>query len=86
MGAAAATEAVRLKSGRSLHAFTCFEKVIPSFSKSPKLWIRLAECCIQYNQKPDQATEDLLVVQRVPPWDRATQCPSRKSELAIWEA
>ena len=46
-----------LKSGRSLYAFTCFEKVIPSFSKSPKLWIRLAECCIQYNQKPDQAVE-----------------------------
>jgi tetratricopeptide (TPR) repeat protein len=45
-----------LKSGRSLHAFTCFEKVIPSFEKSPKLWIRLAECCIQYNDQPDQAT------------------------------
>jgi hypothetical protein len=46
-----------LKCSKPLHAFSCFEKVIPSFSKSPKLWIRLAECCIQYKQKPDPALE-----------------------------
>lgn len=71
-----------LKSGRSLHAFTCFEKVIPSFSKSPKLWIRLAECCIQYNQKPDQATEVMKELEPENPAEEEAKVPLDKVDYA----
>ena len=71
-----------LKCSKPLHAFSCFEKVIPSFSKSPKLWIRLAECCIQYNQKPDPALELMRELEPENPAEEEAKMPIDKVDYA----
>lgn len=36
-----------LLSGRAAQASQCFEQCIPVFRNWPRLWIRIAECCIE---------------------------------------
>ncbi len=38
-----------LLTDKPLEAFQCFEKLSTSFRSRPQLWVRMAECCIQYD-------------------------------------
>ena len=39
-----------MKCSRPLEAFQCFETVLPVLHRMPYIWIRLAECCINFDQ------------------------------------
>ena len=39
-----------LLSGRASQASQCFEQCIPVFRNWPRLWIRIAECCIEVHR------------------------------------
>nr|CAB3232170.1 CCR4-NOT transcription complex subunit 10 [Phallusia mammillata] len=36
-----------LHAGKSVPAFECLVAVVPAFHSNPRLWLRLAECCVQ---------------------------------------
>ncbi|XP_015906148.1 CCR4-NOT transcription complex subunit 10 [Parasteatoda tepidariorum] len=46
----------RLQAQRYLEAFKCFKQVIPSYHSNPRLWLRIAECCINLH-KPDNTAQ-----------------------------
>ncbi|XP_071507714.1 CCR4-NOT transcription complex subunit 10-like [Diadema antillarum] len=47
------TGIVLLHAGRPLPAFDCLVEAVQVFPTNPRLWLRLAECCISANKKPN---------------------------------
>jgi len=40
-----------LHCGNSLSAFDCLVEAVKVYSSNPRLWLRLAECCIMHHKK-----------------------------------
>ena len=68
-----------LLTGRSSQASKCFEQCIPVFRNWPRLWIRIAECCIevhrQSNKSGDKNKEAQSTSQSFQSWNRAKTAP-----------
>lgn len=39
-----------LHAGRAVHAFDCFVMAVQRYHRNPRIWLRLAECCIQVHK------------------------------------
>eukprot|EP00438_Fugacium_kawagutii_P030223 Skav219516 [mRNA] locus=scaffold30:11667:13913:- [translate_table: standard] len=47
-----------LLTGRSAQASKCFEQCVPVFRNWPRLWIRIAECCIELYKQSHKGNKD----------------------------
>ncbi|XP_035231469.1 CCR4-NOT transcription complex subunit 10-like [Stegodyphus dumicola] len=45
-----------LQAQKFKEAFSCFIEVVQAYSSNPRLWLRIAECCI-HNHKPDNTDQ-----------------------------
>lgn len=70
-----------LLTGRSAQASKCFEQCVPVFRNWPRLWIRIAECCIELRQsnkagdKSKEAQPTGPASQTFQSWNRSKTAP-----------
>lgn len=49
---------------RPLAGFECLMEAVQFYHSNPRLWLRLAECCVAANKKVPQCVSDLTSVPR----------------------